>query len=45
MKLTIDVPPQVAGGIQRYASDKGGISWESAVVHMLIRVLAHFGYL
>lgn len=45
MKLTINVDPAVVGGIMRYASDKGGITWEYACVHLLIRALAHFGYL
>lgn len=45
MKLTVSLDPAVVGGIMRYASDKGGITWESACVHLLIRALAHFGYL
>lgn len=45
MNLTIELEPAVVGGIMRYASDKGCISWESACVHLLIRALVHFGYL
>jgi hypothetical protein len=45
MKLTLNLEPAIVGGIMRYASDKGGISWESACAHLLIRALAHFGYL
>ena len=45
MKLTVNLDPAVVGGIMRYACDKGGITWEAACVHLLIRALAHFGYL
>jgi hypothetical protein len=45
MKLTINLDPALVGGLMRYASDKGGISWESACCHLLMRALAHFGYL
>lgn len=45
MKLTINLDPVLVGPLMRYASDKGSISWESACCLLLMRALAHFGYL
>jgi hypothetical protein len=45
MRAVIDLPEEVMGGVYRYMSDKGLPSVSSAVAHLLIRALAHFGYL
>lgn len=44
MKLTINFDPSVVGGIMRYANDKC-ITLDSACCYLIIRALAHFGYL